>query len=180
MNNTNIHTAHCDVWEIQDSTEPLNAAPPPEYAPDTAQYLTSIRPVYDLLGRVMAQLAGIFLLYLSSQQRELPLDHSMFNLAQEQLDGCEEQLRALRIPHQARRHHSLLSDMCKHLQQASKRIDSIGTHQRNIFGNTDTRLLMRQLNKAQRCFIATSEPGAHLSPVDFSHACCSCGVSKGV
>ncbi|QPL47271.1 hypothetical protein IT895_05700 [Halomonas sp. A40-4] len=179
MNNTNIHAAQCDIWEIQDSTDSLNAVPPPGYSPETAQYLTGIRPVYDSLGRVMAQLSGIFLLYLSSQQRELPLDHSMFNLAKKQLDDCAEQLRAIRVPYKAARHHGALSEMCQHLQQVSKSIDSIGTHQSNIFDDIDTRHVMRQLNKSQQCFIATSEPGANLSPVDFSHACCSCGVSKG-
>ena len=37
--------------------------------------------------------------------------------------------------------------------------------------------IIRALHVAQRLLIATAEPDARITPVDFSNACCSCGAS---
>jgi hypothetical protein len=36
----------------------------------------------------------------------------------------------------------------------------------------------KRLHAAQRLLIATAEPDAQIAPVDFSHACCSCGAAQ--
>ena len=37
--------------------------------------------------------------------------------------------------------------------------------------------IIRKLHVVQRLLIATAEPDANITPVDFSHACCTCGAS---
>lgn len=171
---TPLHAHHCDIWALADAAP--EASPPAQGDEATARYLAQVRPIYDTMARVMAQLAGIFLLRLTSATPGLHLDHEMYGTACEQLGGARERLASLRVPPSAGRHHAALARMGTHLGEAARGMDRLATRA-GARDDSARRAVMRDLHAAQRLMIATAEPDANIAPVDFSHACCSCGAA---
>lgn len=174
-----VHAADCGIWDIPETSgvEQIFAAGYRDEA--TARYLSQVTPIYAVLSRVLAQLSGVLLLALTvpagRKAGALDLDHAVFTVAADQLTEARERLRALHAPAAAARHHAALSDCAQHLHHAMQGMDRLPTSL-GALRDAAQRDIIRALHSAQRLLIATAEPDARITPVDFSNACCSCGA----
>lgn len=173
-----LHDAGCGIWDIpaMSGVEQIFAAGYQDEA--TAAYLSQVTPLYAAQSRILAQLSGVLLLALATPRKStsLDLDHAIFTSARDQLSELQERLRALHIPPAATRHHRALQTCADHLSNALRGMESLPTSLGTLrdVGQKD---IIRQLHYAQRLLIATAEPDAQITPVDLSHACCSCAVA---
>jgi len=178
-----IHDAACDTWDLPKVSQ--SGALHPEIGKDTAtdRYLASIAPAYGQLGRVLAQLSGIFLLALTRTggglEPHLHLDHAMYAIAHDQLEHAHETIQSVSVPERARRHHAGLSDMIRHLSDAALGMDRLSAQKGEAGHATAKREILKHMAEAQRLLIATAEPDAGVTPVDFNNACCSCASPGG-
>ncbi|MBO0904724.1 hypothetical protein [Jiella sonneratiae] len=176
MSRTPFHASHCDVWDLPPPPEADARLAHVEPGDEAMQrYRSGVRPVYETLARVMAQLSGLFLLRLTGGGRALQLDHPMFGVACDQLAAGRDDLRALAVPAAATRHHAALSLMAGHLAAAAQAMDRLAASRGAAPDEDGKRGVLRQLHAAQGLLIAAAEPDAGITPIDFSHACCSCG-----
>lgn len=172
-----VHAADCGVWD-QPGAERIDALIAAGYEDEAvARYLAEARPVYDALGRVLAQLSGVLLLAMTSR-RALSLDHAMFRTAREQLAEAAERLASIRAPAAAARHVAALGDLAEHLAAAARGMDRAPGALVGAPREERLRETVKRLQAAQRLLIASAEPDARIAPVDFSHACCSCGAAQ--
>lgn len=179
MTQGRLHDAECDIWDIPATSgveQIFNAGYQDEA---TAAYLSQATPLYAAQSRILAQLSGVLLLALAAPRKSasLDLDHAIYTSARDQLSELQERLRALHIPQAAMRHHGALRTCADHLGNALRGMDSLPTSLGTLrdAGQKD---IIRQLHHAQRLLIATAEPDAQITPVDLSHACCSCAVAS--
>lgn len=175
--NGGIHDAQCGIWDIPDASQ-VDVILDGGYRDEAvASYLAHASPLYNVLSRVLAQLSGVLLLAMTRGHRDLSLDHAIYTTAVEQLAEARDRLRALKSPPAAARHHAALQELAACLADAAKTMDSlsalVGQHARDDARHD----IIRKLHVAQRLLIATAEPDANITPVDFSHACCTCGAS---
>lgn len=175
-----LHRSDCDVWDLPAADAAGSLQPSTGLDPETDRYLAEIAPAYERLGRVMAQLGGIFLLTLTRDGTGagLHLDHAMYSVARTQLAEARDTIRAARPPATARRHHAGLSDLDDHLGEAADGMDRAAAS-RGV-ADTDRRDILRRLAAAQRLLVACAEPDVGMTPVDFENACCNCGLTRGV
>lgn len=173
-----LHEAACGIWDIP-ATSGVEQIFDAGYKDEaTAGYLSQVTPIYAALSRVLAQLSGLMLLALTMRRGAgaLDLDHAIFATATDQLHEARERLRALKVPPAAARHHAAMTDCAGHLAVALGNMDSLPAALGPL-RDVAQRDLIRQLHVAQRLLIATAEPDARITPVDFSNACCSCGAA---
>jgi len=170
-----LHAAHCGIWDLPDTGE-VEAILGAGYEDEAvANYLAAARPVYDTLARVLAQLAGLFLLQATTKSSGLSLDHAMFAVARDQLGEAVERARALVAPAAAQCHKDGLIDLGTRLAEAIRGMDNLSVVIGEELRTHRTREVLNTLHAAQRLLIACAEPDARITPVDFSHACCTCG-----
>ncbi len=173
-----LHEVDCDVWDLPrtDTAEPLH--PETGHDPATDRYLARIGPAYERLGRVMAQLSGIFLLALTRDGKGpgLHLDHALYSVARDQLAEAREIIAGAVAPGPAQRHRRGLMDLADRLEEAARGMDRMTT--RSGDGDADRRDVLKRLAAAQRLLIACAEPDAGITPVDFDNACCNCMVAR--
>jgi len=171
-----IHKAECDVWDMPraDSMDRLH----PQAGRDavTDRYLAQIAPAYDLLARGLAQLSGVFLLALTrdGQGPGLHLDHPVYTVALDQMIEAREIIALTTAPAPARRHRDGLVALAARLSDAAQGMDRLPARSAAVDREAGTREVLRHLAAAQALLIATAEPDAGITPVDFDHACCSC------
>ena len=173
-----LHDADCGIWDIP-ATSGVDRIFAAGYRDEaTAQYLSQVTPLYAALSRVLAQLSGLMLSSLTTRRGggALDLDHAIYATATEQLREAGERLRALRVPQAAVRHHAAMGDCAEHLQAVARDMQKL-TASLGALRAAGQRDIIRQLHVAQRLLIATAEPDARITPVDFSNACCSCGAA---
>jgi hypothetical protein len=174
-----IHQVDCDVWNLPSSiTIEERLHPKTGLDPATDQYLASIAPAYDGLGRVMAQLSGIFLLVLTRAGPGLHLDHAIYTVALDQLAEAREIIRSVVAPDLARRHRAGLVDLADRLTEAAAGMDRMAGRRYLSYRETDKRNILQRLAAAQRLLIATAEPDSGITPVDFNNACCNCAITR--
>lgn len=172
-----LHEAGCGVWDVPDASDV-------EFIIDAgfgdeaiAGYLAHARPVYDTLNRVLAQLSGVLLLAMTSGKSDLALDHDVYRIALERLSEAHERQRALKAPASAARHHAVLADIVVRLEAAAKDMDALSAILGRDAREAHMRKIIIKLHGAQRLLVAAAQPDANITPVDFSHACCTCSVS---
>ncbi|WP_099825557.1 hypothetical protein [Oceaniglobus indicus] len=173
-----LHDATCDVWDLPQAGAAGDLHPATGTDPATDRYLATIAPAYGVLGRVMAQLSGIFLLALTRDGGGpgLHLDHGMYTIARDQLAEAQDTVASVTVPETARRHHAALDNLAAQLAAAARGIERMAAR---MSGDEHARRdVLRHLAEAQRLLIATAEPDAGITPVDFDNACCSCAVRK--
>ncbi len=174
-----LHGAECGIWDIPSTSgaEHIFAAGYTDEA--VAAYLSQATPLYAALSRILAQLSGVMLLSLGTRRKSgaLDLDHAIHISAMDQLTEVQDRLRALHVPHTAARHHGALQTCADHLSGALRGMDILPSSLGSLrdAGQKD---IIRQLHLAQRLLIATAEPDAKITPVDLSHACCSCHAAS--
>ncbi|WP_193174579.1 hypothetical protein [Oricola nitratireducens] len=172
-----IHDAQCGVWEIPE-TSSVDVILEGGYRDEAiASYLAQASPLYNALSRILAQLSGVLLLATTRGHRDLSLDHAIYTTAVEQLTEARERLRALKAPAAASRHYTALQDLAGCLAEAAEKMDSLSALLGQQARDDAKHEIIRKLHVVQRLLIATAEPDANITPVDFSHACCTCGAS---
>lgn len=179
MTQGKFHDAECGIWDVPETSgaEHIFAA---GYEDEVvAAYLSQATPLYATLSRILAQLSGIMLLALSVRRKSgaLDLDHAIHTTALDQLAELQDRLRALHVPHAAARHHGALQICADHLGAALRGMDTLPASL-GIFRDAAQKDIILHLHCAQRLLIATAEPDAKITPVDLSHACCSCGAAN--
>lgn len=176
MSKTHLHAARCDVWDLL----PEGDGTPVSYdrsSADGGRYGAAIRPIYDDLGRAMAQLSGLFLLRLTGNGSGLHLDHDMYKVACEKLAEARARLADITPPSLAARHHGALAELAGHLSEAALAMDRLAARQ--SADEAGRKAVLRHLHCAQQLLVAAAEPDAGVTPIDFSNACCSCGAPTG-
>lgn len=175
--NGGIHDAQCGIWDIPEASN-VDVILRGGYEDEAiASYLAHASPIYNVLSRVLAQLSGVLLLAMTRGHRDLSLDHAIYTTAVDQLSEARERLHALKAPAAASRHHAALQDLAGSLAEAATKMDALSAMLGQQARDDAKHEIVRKLHVAQRLLIATAEPDANITPVDFSHACCTCGAS---
>lgn len=135
-----------------------------------AGYVVAIRPVYDGLRRLIGQVAGLLVLVHAGGRRDI-LDLPDVSAARERCDEIEQRLGAIRPPLGLQSHfrrleatQATLGDVLGDLDSARRQPD----WQEHLDRASD------RIKGAYAFLQSASEPRAGMTPVDFSHACCSC------
>ncbi len=169
-----IHRPDCDIWDTPPDAMPEVLIAAGIEDEDVVRYCAAARPVYDAYKRVLGQLSGVLLLAQTGADdptwRERILD-----AAGEQLGEARERLGALRSTPPVARHHDLLAGLAEQLAELHARL------RRTVLlvgADRDWDGLVSELYATHRRLLAASEPRAGMTPVDFSHACCSCGAPR--
>ncbi len=169
---TPIHASDCTSWEIPDPDPELILASFDDEA--VAAYAVRIRPVYERFKRIIGQLSGLLIL-AQTAPAQADRDQPMVTSAREQLAEAAESRRESRAPQAARRHVAAMARIEEQLDAVlatlDRRID-LATPE-----SPDLELAMRRLFTAHGLLLAVSDDRAEMTPVDFSHACCSCGAN---
>lgn len=168
---TPIHATDCTTWEIPDPDPELILAAFDDEA--VAAYAVRIRPVYERFKRIIGQLSGLLILAQTAPARA-DRDQPMVTSAREQLAEAAESRRESCPPVPARRHAAAMARIEEQLEAVlgalDRRIDLASPE------SADLEQAMRRLFTAHGLLLAVSDDRADMTPVDFSHACCSCGA----
>lgn len=177
-----LHQADCDVWDLPDPRTAPQLHLKPGRDPATDRYLAQIAPAYEVLGRVLAQLSGVFLLALTRDGRGpgLHLDHAVYTIALDQLAEARDILGGALAIEPTQRHKAGLDDLANRLSDAAAGMDRMAGRRYAAQGDTDKQDILKSLAAAQRLLIATAEPDAGITPVDFDNACCNCAMTRTI
>ena len=171
-----IHRADCDIWQTPPDAEPeaLIAGGIADEA--VVRYCSAARPVYDAYKRVLGQLSGVLLLAQTGADDPGWRDR-ILDTAEHQLSEARERVIALHPTSPTARHHGMLAALADQLGRLQAEIRHevlrIGAHRQWDRLTSDLYAVHRQL-------LAASEPRAGMTPVDFSHGCCSCGAQRPI
>lgn len=168
---TTIHASDCTSWEIPAEDPQLLLAAFDDEA--VAEYAARIRPVYERFKRILGQLSGLLIL-AQTAPKQADRDQPMVVAAREQLASAADALRTSRPPSSVQRHHAAMMRIEEHLVAVMATLD------RRVDLDTPTSsdldAAIRRLFLAHGLLLAVSDDRAGMTPVDFSHACCSCGA----
>ena len=171
-----IHSAECDIWSIPE-TSSVPVLMENGYEDEAVSvYLSNIRPLYDALSRGLAQFAGIFLLAMTNKNTEISLDHDLFKMASSHLKETKDRLHSIMAPQLAKAHYQTLHKANDDLLHIARDFDLIAARKNASERRASIVQMLGRLHSVQQHLIATAEPGAHITPVDFSQACCSCST----
>lgn len=172
---TSLHASDCTSWEIPADDPALVLAAFDDEA--VAEYALRIRPVYERFKRILGQLSGLLILAQTAPDRA-DRDRPMVTSAREQLTEAADCRRSSRPPAAAERHAAAMARIEDQLRAVlvtlDRRIDL------NHPESPDLEQAMRRLFIAHGLLLAVSDDRAGMTPVDFSHACCSCGTAGAV
>jgi hypothetical protein len=168
-----LHEAQCDRLGVPDA--PANRLADIHTDRDELiRYAQKLRPCYDRLGRIIGQLAGIFILARFGKRFET--DWSSVARVREQVCQTEVELHAVWVPEPARAHFDYLVLAFERTARVSEGFDA------NVrkSGLLDEQLdrWTRELKIAGAMLSAAAVERLGLFPVDFSQACCSCAGGK--
>lgn len=138
------------------------------------RYALALRPSYDRLGRIIGQLAGLFILARLSGRFEA--DWAAVARVVEQVAQVEPELHDVRVPRVARAHHAYLVQACVKVAAVTRGFDASAlqaAHQaRRLSDRLDT--WTRELKRAGAMLSGAAVESLGLMPLDFSQACCNC------
>jgi hypothetical protein len=167
-----IHAANCTVWNTPEDAAPDALIAEGIESDALIGYLGAVRPVYDALKRVLGQISGVLIL-AEVGARDDGREDGILAAGRTELAEARERWHAVNAPTAARRHHQAVGEIALMLDEAFALL------QRRLRGAeaTDDRLV-GLLFRAQRALLRAAEPRAGMAPVDFRHACCSCGAPR--
>jgi hypothetical protein len=135
-----------------------------------ADYAVTARPIYDGLRRLIGHVAGLLVLIHAGGRRDV-LDLPEVPAARKRWSELEQRLSAIRLPHGFRSHfryieaaHATFAEIFHDLDSARLQPDW-------------QQYLDRASERIKRAYAflqAASDPRVGMTPVDFSHGCCSC------
>jgi hypothetical protein len=169
--NPPVHMAGCDVLEVPvEDNDPL--ADITAVRDDLIAYGIAIRPHYDKLGRLIGQLAGIFL--LAQARGRFDPDFEAVTTPLERARECSDSLLSITAPDAAkRRHWALLRAMSIVNEVTAQFSDSIHGAERVREYVSDWTERLKRANALVRW---ASDTSLGLHPVDLSQACCCCSA----
>ncbi len=169
-----VHRADCDIWQTPQDAEPEALIAEGIEDEAVVRYCSAARPVYDAYKRVLGQLSGVLLLAQTGADDPGWRDR-ILDTAESQLAEARERVNALRPAPAVARHHETLAGLAVQLGRLHSEI----RHQALLVGaRREWDGLVSDLYAAHRRLLAASEPRAGMTPVDFSHGCCSCGSPR--
>jgi len=170
-----VHAPDCSIWDTPTEYSAEALATQGIAKEGASIYFAAIQPLYGAINRVLGQFAGILILSQSGASdgamRPVSLD-----VAAQQLREARERLGAVAAPAGAARHRDLLgavaADLAK-IESALRRRGELADP-----SSLDLDDFTRRLTDVRRRLLGLAEPRAGIAPVDFRHACCSCGVER--
>jgi len=169
-----IHAAECDIWKIPEISSPDVLLGNGYEDEAVIVYLSGISPIYNALSRILAQFSGLLLLSMNAGRTILSLDHSMHSTALDQLCEVDEGLAATKIPLTAENHFHALEKIATQLRGVAANMDNLSEKSGASARKSAIMEIIQKLYSIQKLLIATAEPGANITPVDFTNACCNC------
>lgn len=162
-----IHLAGCDLLDMP----PEEADPHADIATtrdDLIRYALAVRPHYDTVGRLIGQLAGLFI--LAQARGRFEPDFEAYSTPVEQARACADAVYSMTAPKLAWRQHwcinramalvgQVVDEFSHPLQGADEVRDQV------IAWN-------RQLKRANMLLRWAADRSLGLNPVDFKQACC--------
>jgi hypothetical protein len=140
---------------------------------DLIGYAQQLRPCYDRLGRIIGQLAG--LLILARLGGRFETDWTAVKRVVDQTRHIEVELHAVRVPAVAARHHAFVARAFETVASVTRDFDAILHRPPRLQERLDD--WTRELKRAGAMLSAAAVERLGLMPIDFSQACCSCGVN---
>jgi hypothetical protein len=164
-----IHKVECEWAELP---PPLDlAVGTPFDRDDLLAYAQALRPAYDRLGRVIGQLAGLFI--LARLGSCLEADWPTVELVRDQAHLTATELHAIKPPSLASQHHKALLVA---MRQTAEVVDAFGKRLPRSEGlGEQLDHWTRQLQVVGRTLSGCAVEALGLMPLDFSQACCNCG-----
>jgi hypothetical protein len=169
--NALVHRAGCDLLEIPvEDNNPFDDITATR--DDLIAYGLAIRPHYDKLGRLIGQLAGIFL--LAQVRGRFDPDFEAVSTPLERARECSDSILSITPPKAAKRLHWAL------LRAMSMVVEVTGQFSDSIHGSERVRECVSEwterLKRANALVRWASDTSLGLHPVDLSQACCCCGA----
>ena len=177
-NDGRVHHVTCGIWDIPPTSQVEHLLSISSATPEGATYLSAVTPLYAATARILAQLAGLLLLGMTSGARGLPLDHMIFASARAQLAEASERLQALRAPASALRHRAAMDAIIDGLTATAQLIGATSASLDGQRRQEDVSQIARRLHVVQHLLVAAAVPNVGITPVDLSAACCSCGSAQ--
>lgn len=164
-----MHKLDCELFELP--TAPVDwMAGIGTDRDEMIRYAQELRPCYDRLGRIIGQLAGLFILARLSGRFET--DWTAVAKVVDQTLHTETELHAIRIPSAARRHHAYLLQAFNKTAAVTSGFDAALRKTQSLHNRLDD--WTRELKLAAAMLSGAAVERLGLMPVDFSQACCSC------
>ncbi len=164
-----MHQLDCELFELP--TAPVDwMADISTHSDELIRYAQELRPCYDRLGRIIGQLAGLFILARLGGRFET--DWSAVAKVVEQTRNTETELHAVHIPTVARRHHAYLVQAFERTAAVTQGFQASLRQPQRLHEQLDD--WTRQLKLAAAMLSGAAVERLGLMPVDFSQACCSC------
>ena len=138
------------------------------------RYAQALRPSYDRLGRIIGQLAGLFILARLSGRFEA--DWAAVARVVDQAGRTESELHAVRVPSVAARHHAYLVQAFDKVASVTCGFDQAQHEPERLHERLDA--WTRELKLAGAMLSGAAVERLGLMPVDFSQACCNCAASS--
>ena len=174
-----LHAANCGIWDIPQTADVDRLVAGLRLDEGSALYLTEVAPLYHSLARVLAQLSGVLLLAMTAARFALPLDHPAWSDAKARLAEASARLKTHAAPPSATAHFRSIEALADHLAGAAREIEAAAPAQSGPLRRHRLQAALGRLHAAQKLLVATAAPDANITPVDLSHACCSCGAALG-
>lgn len=169
FDNPLVHLAGCDVLDAPPESEGIGDEITVN-RDDLIAYALAMRPQYNRLGRLIAQLAGLLL--LAQARGRFDFDFEAFKPPMEQARECIDAIRSIGAPNGVKRRHWVL---CRAMTLVSGVTDQF-TH--SLGGEAQVRERVaqwsEQLKRANAMVRWASDSTLGMNPIDFSQACCCC------
>ena len=164
-----LHRLDCELFELP--------APPLDWLAgittrrdELIRYALELRPSYDRIGRIIGQLAGLFILARLGGRFEA--DWTPVTRVVEQTLATETALQAVHRPASAERHHAYLVQALARTAAVTQDLNACRSQPQQLQVQLDG--WTRQLKLAAAMLSGAAVEQLGLMPVDFSQACCSC------
>lgn len=168
-----VHALGCDLLDLP--------AAPTDWLTDIItdrdeliRYAQALRPGYDRLGRIIGQLAGLFILARLGSRFEA--DWPAVASVVEQSRHAEAVLHAVQAPAVAARHHAYVLQALRKVMGVVRGLDALLPSTQPLCELLDG--WTRELQLAGAMLRGAAAESLGLMPVDFSQACCNCGATQ--
>lgn len=166
-----VHLGDCAVFN-----EPVTQPNPMDgietQRDELIAYALKLRPCYDRINRIIGQLAGLFILMLARER--FIADYPAITLVQDQMAETIDAVHAIKPPIHAQRHYVSVVNAMELVNSVTAEFDASVRSPRHLQETVDS--WTGRLKAAHAILVAAASQELGCMPVDFSQACCSCGV----
>jgi hypothetical protein len=164
-----VHLAGCDALDVPpEDTDPLSDISVTQ--DELIAYALAVRPLYDGLGRLIGQLAGLCL--LAQIRGRFDPDFEAVTTPLERARECADMIRSINPPKSAVRRHWAL---CRAMSIVGDVTDQFSNPKSGPAQVRDqVSAWTDQLKRANALVRWAADASLGLNPVDFNQACCCC------